>query len=107
MKHPALSWHEQAWRRRAAELLRQGGLLRGNISMRRRLCGKATCRCVRGERHEGMYLVYRQANRTTQVYVPKAWQERVQEWVQRYGEVRELLRRLSGLYEAKVRHRRD
>ena len=101
------SWQEQGWRNRARELLREDGVMRGNISVRLRVCGKAGCRCAQGERHEAMYVVYRQANRTTQIYVPKEWEARVRQWGRRYGEVRELLEKLSGVYEARVRQRRD
>ena len=101
------SWRERAWRSRARELLREDGIMRGNISMRLRVCGKSNCRCAQGQRHEAMVVVYRRANRTTQLYVPKAWEARVRQWVKRYGEVRELLKKLSGVYEAKVRQRRD
>jgi len=101
------SWQEQAWRRRARKFLREDGLMRGNISMRLRVCGKSNCRCAQGQRHQAMVVVYRRANRTTQLYVPKAWEARVRQWVKRYGEVRELLEKLSGIYETKVRHRRD
>lgn len=107
MNGPGKSWHEQALSRRAANLLRQDGLLRGNVSVRRRVCGKAACRCAEGERHEAMYVVYREAGRTVQLYVPKEWEERVRRWVKRYGEARETLDKLSGLYEAKVRRRRE
>jgi len=101
------SRREQAWRNRAARLLREEGLLRGSVSARWRVCGKAGCRCAQGRRHAAMYVVYREAGRTTQIYVPKEWGERVRRWVKRYGEVRELLEKLSGLYEARVRQRRD
>ena len=101
------SWRERAWRSRGRELLREDGLMRGNISMRLRVCGKSNCRCAQGRRHEAMVLVYRRENRTTQLYVPKAWEARVRQWVRRYGELRELLEKLSGVYEAKVRQRRD
>ena len=101
------SWQERGWRRRVRELLREDGIMRGSVSMRLRVCGKSNCRCAQGERHEAMVLVYRRANRTTQLYVPKAWEARVRQWVKRYGEVRELLEKLSGVYEAKVRQRRD
>jgi hypothetical protein len=101
------SWQEESWRTRARELLREDGVMRGNISVRLRRCGKASCRCAQGQRHEAMVVVYRRKNRTTQLYVPKAYEARVRCWVKRYGEVRELLERLSGVYEAKVRQRRD
>ncbi|MDD5708509.1 MAG: hypothetical protein PHR35_21525 [Kiritimatiellae bacterium] len=107
MKKPGKSWQESAWRRRALGLLRQDGLMRGNVSVRRRVCGKSTCHCAQGERHEAMYVVYREAGRTVQLYVPKEFEQRVRRWVKRYGEARELLDKLSGVYEAKVRRRRD
>jgi len=107
MKQPGMSWREQAWRRRAAGFLREEGLLRGNVSVRRRVCGKRGCRCAQGERHEAMYVVYHEEGRTVQIYVPKEWEDRVRRWVKRYGEVRELLEKLSGIHEAKVRQRRD
>ena len=107
MGKPGKSWREQAWRKRARNLLREDGLMRGSISVRLRVCGKSNCRCTGGQRHAAMVVVYRRANRTTQLYVPKAWEARVRQWVKRYGEVRELLEKLSGIYEARVRHRRD
>lgn len=107
MRPAGMSWNEQAWRSRAVKLLREDGFLRGSVSVRRRVCGKAGCRCARGERHEAMYVVYRKDGRTAQIYVPKEWEWRVRRWVKRHGEARELLDKLSGVYEAKVRRRRD
>jgi len=101
-----MSWREKAWRRRLAALLREDGLLRGTVAVRQRVCGKAGCRCARGARHTAMYVVYREAGRTTQIYVPHAWEERVRRWVRQYGQVRELLEKLSSLYEGRVRQRR-
>lgn len=107
MSRPGMSWKENAWRKRADELLHEDGVLRGSISVRRRVCGKPNCRCTRGERHEAMYVVYRTEGKTVQLYVPKEWEGRVRGWVKRYGEVRRLLEKLSGVYEGKVRRRRD
>jgi len=107
MSRPGMSWREKAWRKRAGELLGEDGVLRGSISVRRRVCGKPNCRCTRGERHEAMYVVYRKEGKTVQLYVAKEWEGRVRSWVKRYGEVRRLLEKLSGVYEAKVRRRRD
>lgn len=107
MGKPGKSWQERAWRDRVRDLMREDGLMRGNISVRQRVCGKSNCRCVQGRRHEAMVVVYRRENRTTQLYVPKAYEARVRQWVKRYGEVRELLEKLSGVYEAKVLQRRD
>ena len=101
-----MSWREGAWRRRAAEILREEGVLRGSLSIRWRVCGKSRCRCAEGEKHRAMYVVYRVRGRTTQIYVPKEWEERVRRWVKQYREVRGLLEKLSSLYEARVRQRR-
>jgi len=101
------SWRESAWRKRAAELLRREGLLRGSISLRRQACGKPNCRCVRGEKHQAMYVVYRQGGRLHQLYVPRERQARVRQWVARHGEVRALLEKLSALYAGRVRRRRE
>jgi len=108
MSRPGMSWREKAWRKRAGELLGKDGVLRGSISVRRRVCGKPGCRCVRlGERHEAMYVVYREKGKTVQLYVPKEWEGRVRRWVKRYREARRLLEKLSGVYEAKVRRRSE
>ena len=107
MSRPGMSLKEKAWRERAAELIHEDGVLRGSISVRRRVCGKPNCRCTRGERHEAMYVVYRTQGKTVQLYVPKEWEGRVRRWVKRYGEARRLLEKLSGVHEAKVRRRRD
>jgi len=101
------SWQEQHWRERVGELLREDGILRGSLSVRRQLCGKPNCRCRAGRRHEALVLVYRRENRTTQLHVPKAREAQVRQWVKRYGEIRGLLEKLSGVYESKIRHRRD
>lgn len=107
MGRPGMSWQERGWRNRVRQLLREDGLMRGSISMRLRVCGKSNCRCAQGRRHEAMVVVYRRANRTTQIYVPKEWEARVRQWVRCYREVRECLEKLSGVYEAKVRQRKD
>lgn len=101
------SWQEQGWRNRARDLLGEDGLMRGSISVRLRVCGKPRCRCAQGRRHEAMFVVYRRNNRTTQLYVPRDWEGRVRQWVERYGQVRQILEKLSGIYEAKVRQRSD
>jgi len=54
-----------------------------------------------------MYLACRERDRTAQICVPKEWEHHVRLWAKRCREVRELLKKVSGLYEAKVRRRRD
>lgn len=106
MAKSGMSWREKGWRERLARLAREDGVLRGTIAVRWRVCGKAGCRCARGAKHQAMYVVYREGGRVTQVYVPHAWEERARRWVKRYLEARELLEKLSSLYEGRVRRRR-
>ena len=107
MGKPRKSRQEQGWRNRARELLLDDGVMRGSISVRLRVCGKAGCRCATELRHRALFVTYRREGQTTQLYVPKEFEARVRQWVRRYGEVQELLENLSGLYEAKVRQRKD
>ena len=49
---------ERQARSALARLVTQRGVLRGNLSQRRRACGKPTCKCARGELHQSLYLVF-------------------------------------------------
>lgn len=73
--------------------------------MRMRRCGKPNCKCRRGERHRGLYLVVSENGRLRQLFVPKDWELRVREWVQDYGRVKGLLEQLSRRYWKKVEER--
>ncbi|HRU07713.1 MAG TPA: hypothetical protein P5137_18270 [Candidatus Brocadiia bacterium] len=105
MSDAGKSWQERAWRKRLGGLLRQEGLLRGSVCVRRRVCGKPGCRCAQGDRHEAMYVTYRERGRNVQLHVPKDWEKRVRGWVKRCREAHDLLNRISGLCEAKIRQR--
>jgi hypothetical protein len=39
--------------------------------------------------------------------VPKAWQERVRDWIQRHHQVREFLERLSEMYWRRLEQREE
>ena len=51
-----MSAAERRFRSRLAQLLSQRGVIRGTLLLRRRKCGKANCRCARGEGHESLFL---------------------------------------------------
>lgn len=63
----------------------------------RRTCGKKACRCQKGprRRHRSLYVSVRVGRRRQMLYVPAEWEHRVTEWVDRYGDVRELLTEIS------------
>ena len=102
-----MSVAERQARSALARLVTQRGLLRGNLLQRRRVCGKPTCKCARGELHASLYLVFSEGGKLRQLFVPKAWEPRVRQWVVDYHDARRLLEELSRLYLAKVRQRQD
>jgi len=52
-----------------------------------------------------LYLVLREGGKLRQLYVPKAWEERVRQWVANHRTLRGLLKELSEVYWDKVRRR--
>lgn len=69
-------------------LAERPGLIRGTFGTRARQCGKAGCRCTRGELHESKYLAAAVGGRTRQVHVPAGDEVRVAQGVKRYQDWR-------------------
>lgn len=90
-------------------LLDQPGLLRGNLVVMRRKCGKAGCRCAQdpGQRHASLYLSMSHEGKRRMVYVPAAWEDRIREWVGRYAQVRDALGKLSQACLKRLEKRED
>ncbi|MFN2119908.1 MAG: DUF6788 family protein [Anaerolineales bacterium] len=98
---------ERRARSQLAQLLSQRGMMRGTLLVRTRRCGKANCRCARGEGHESLFLVISENGRTRQLFVPKDWESRVRRWVEDYHRARDLLEEVSRIYWDKVRKRQS
>ena len=98
---------ERRIRSQLAQLLSQRGVIRGTLLVRKRKCGKANCRCARGEGHESLFLVISENGRTRQFFVPKDWESRVRQWVADYHRGRDLLEEVSRIYWDKLRSRQD
>jgi hypothetical protein len=92
-----LSAVERNFRSRIAQLASGQWLLRGTLSERSGTCGKANCRCARGELHKSLYLVQSQAGKIRQICVPKAWQHRIRQAVNDYRRMQELIEEVSEL----------
>lgn len=103
----SMSAQERRLRSELAQLIDQKAILRGSLLVRRRVCGKPTCKCTRGEQHESLYLVIAEGGRTRQLYVPKDWESRVRRWVAHHHRARQLMEEISRIYWDKVRDRRD
>ena len=82
---------------RLRRLLKEPGLIRGNLVEMRRRCGKRSCRC-QGDpqaRHRSLYLGLSLNGKHRMIYIPADWEKRVREWAARYSEVRQLLEQIS------------
>ena len=92
-----LSAVERNFRSRMAQLSSGQCFLRGTLSEREGTCGKANCRCARGQLHKSLYLVQSHAGKLRQICVPKAWQQRVRQAVNDYHLMQELIEEVSEL----------
>ncbi|MBN1556216.1 MAG: hypothetical protein JXA11_15855 [Phycisphaerae bacterium] len=102
-----MSGQERSFRSKLAQLIGQKGLIRGTLLSRKRMCGKPSCRCTRGHPHESLYLVVSESGRTRQLYVPRAWEAAVRQWVRDYQQAKELMEEISRLHWDKIRNRRE
>jgi len=88
-------------------MVHQEGMLRGTLLSRKRVCGKTSCRCSKGQLHESLYLVITEGGRTRQLYVPKDWEAAVRQWVHCYHRAKELMEEISRIHWDKIRQRQD
>lgn len=77
----ARSFPERDARSRLAQLITQKPFLRGSLVEQNRSCGKPTCRCQRGQLHRSLYLAVRHNDRRVLLYVPRALEATVREWI--------------------------
>lgn len=82
---------ERHARSRLAQLITQEPFLRGSLVERSRPCGKPTCRCQRGQLHRSLYLATRHNGRRALLYIPRALEETVRQWVQNGRRLRQQL----------------
>jgi len=72
---------ERHARSRVAQLITQEPFLRGSLAERARSCGKPTCRCQRGQLHRSLYLDVRHHDQRALLYIPRALEETVRQWI--------------------------
>jgi hypothetical protein len=96
MRHRGyLSVKERQARSRLAQLLHQKPLLIGSLVSMPRVCGKAGCKCSRGELHPGLYLALRVGSKRKMIHVPQMLEDKVRQWVRTYQEVWRLMEEIS------------
>ena len=76
-----------------------GPVLRGSLIQRFTQCGRAGCKCMRGEKHgPAHYLTVSYAKgRTRQVYVPKDLLPLAERWVRNYRQALTVLEGISSI----------
>ena len=65
--------------------------------MRSLTCGKANCRCARGDLHVYLYVVQSHDGKPRQLYVSREWEKQVRQAVEDYQELQRLVEGLSEL----------
>ena len=92
---------ERYARSRLAQLITEQPFLRGSLVDRARSCGKPTCRCQQGHLHRSLYLAVRHHGQRALLYIPRALEETVRQWVQNG---RHLAQQLETLNQQQLEH---
>lgn len=95
MARAKMSAQERALRSRLAQLMHSKPLIRATLNVRQVTCGKAGCRCAKGEKHRAVYLVCAAKVKKRQVFVPAALEKEVRQWVENYRAAMDLLEKVS------------
>ena len=90
-----LTPQHRAARSRLAKLIDGGLLLKGTLVTMARTCGKPKCKCTRGHKHVSLYLALRHRNVRKMIYVPRALEDTVAQWVQTCRQVEQCLDEIS------------
>jgi len=89
---------ERESRSRLRAYIGHRGFLRGTLSVRERVCGKANCRCTRGEKHVSLFLTRSKDGTIEQLYIPRQKEELARRWVENYHLIQGLLEKISSVY---------
>lgn len=81
-------------------------MVRGSIFERQIKCGKASCRCAKGQGHPTTYLcVSFEGGKTVQITVPKKLIPTVRNWVKNYSKFWDALEQISEINRQLLRKR--
>lgn len=86
---------ERHARSRLAQLITEQPFLRGSLVEHARSCGKPTCRCQQGHLHRSLYLAVRHRGRRALLYLPRALEETVRQWLHNGRRLAEQLETLN------------
>ena len=88
---------ERGWLSKLRQLLNGCELISGSLVSREHTCGKKYCRCMSGSgyRHSSWYLGRSIKGKIYMKYVSHEQIRAVKQWVKRYKQARQLLRKLG------------
>jgi hypothetical protein len=98
MYRAQMTKRERESRSRLKPYIGSRGFVRGTLSVRERVCGKANCRCTRGEKHVSLFLTRSKDGTVEQLYIPREKEELARRWVENYRVIHGLLERISSVY---------
>ena len=78
-------------RRLRSQMRWLGPLLKGTVMERRMRCGKAGCRCTKGQPHVYLVITWKEEGRSRMVYVDERRREEALAWSANYRKFKELL----------------
>lgn len=78
---------ERYARSKVTKLLHDKPFIVGGLVKMARTCGKANCKCARGEKHVSWYLATRHKGVRKMIFIPQPWEKDVFEWVNSYKEI--------------------
>ena len=91
MSKASMTADERRLRSRLNQLISGAGLIRGTLTSRKITCGKKGCKCAKGEKHEGLYLVASESGRIRQLYISSSREAAARLWLKQYRQAHNLL----------------
>ena len=85
---------QQEHARLVRRMLKSRNMIKGSVVTLARTCGKAGCKCTRGEKHTSKYLSISEGNKTRMVYLKPGMEVKVSQAVDRYRRFRQARARL-------------
>ena len=96
MKHKShMSKKERSARSLLAKIVSSEPFVQGSLFEMARICGKATCKCAKGEKHVSLYLTISRDNKKRMIYIPKKLEKQARILVEAYQGIKKSMADIS------------
>jgi hypothetical protein len=82
---------EKDCRSRLAQMIHGKEIVVGSLQIKRRVCGKAECKCVQGAKHASLYLSTRYKGKRKDIFIPKTSEAQAREANERYQAMKRMM----------------